>query len=258
MLHRNEQDMMNRNEQLLINTVKMFVQLRQNLERVRTLTYMTLKREKLKKQVLVNNSHEIFLKQVEYLKKYSSGSPTTSSASSSSSTTTPSAIKSLSNNVLQQKSINTIGGSSSSSSCSSTTINNHTSPNGTNNNANTITTSINSRLREILQLKNRSCIYDYPELWSMSRSKSGRLQRTSDVGVESRNVSPNASCRSSSSNRLKRLRSASKRGVSVVSSTASISTQATSTKCQKSTLRQSQFVNKIKNKYKSIKLNKKK
>ncbi len=197
MIHRNEQDLMNRNEHLLINTVKMFVQLRQDLERVRNLTYMTLKREKLKKQIFTY-SHEIFLKQVDYLKRY--GTATSSPALS----------------VLQQKSINTISLPATSNSAVSSS-------------------SINSRLREIMQTKSRDCIYDFPELWS------ARHQHKHNASLQSNET--NESSLSEPPKKVACLRKPSSRKTKFKRS------QVTS---------RSEFVNKIKNKYKSIKLNKKK
>ncbi|RNA01110.1 Jade-3 isoform X3 [Brachionus plicatilis] len=70
MMHRHEQDLINRNERKLISQVKMFINLRQDLERVRNLSYMVVKREKCKKQYFQLNQ-TLFHRQVEYLSKYS-------------------------------------------------------------------------------------------------------------------------------------------------------------------------------------------
>lgn len=65
-----EQDLLNRSEHQLIARVKMFVKLRQDLEKVRNLCYMTVKREKLKKQLFEINQH-LFEKQADYIARYS-------------------------------------------------------------------------------------------------------------------------------------------------------------------------------------------
>lgn len=214
MAHRNEQDLMNRNEHSLINTVKMFVQLRQDLERVRNLSYMCLKREKCKRQVNVLN-HEIFLKQVDYLNRYGN-----SAAANSASNT----------NVLQQKSINSIASSSISSQATTSS-----SPSTTN--------SINSRLREILQTKLKGCIYDFPEFWSNKKHKYGLNESSSSeksVAVKRSITSVVSTSRSSTSSKRP------------------IESNAKKTKFSSARLRSgkvsvsSEFVNKIKNKYKSI------
>ena len=106
MMHRNEQDLINRNERKLISQVKLFINLRQDLERVRNLSYMVVKREKLKKQYFQLNQ-TLFHKQIEYLNKYSTQVSDTRSA----------------------------------------------------------------RVKDILQLKNENSIYDYPEYWSINKSK---------------------------------------------------------------------------------------
>ncbi|CAF0817225.1 unnamed protein product [Brachionus calyciflorus] len=115
MMHRNEQDLINRNERMLISQVKLFINLRQDLERVRNLSYMVIKREKFKKQYF-QLSQSLFHKQVEYLNKYST-------------------------NDLRS------GG----------------------------------RLKEILQIKNESSIYDYPEFWlpNKKKSKKSKISKTS-------------------------------------------------------------------------------
>ena len=182
----------------------MFVQLRQDLERVRNLSYMTLKREKLKKQVF-SYSHEIFLKQVDYLKRYGNSAAALAAAAASSTSTT---------NVLQSKSINTINSNLAATSSSASNIS------SSNNN-------INSRLREILQIKNRECLYDFPELWSLtSQSRRKKFLSGSDSTVISS---------------IRRPPSRKKKVVKRAPIT-----------------QRSEFVNKIKNKYKSIKLNRQK
>jgi hypothetical protein len=188
MMHRNEQDVMNRNEQMLLNSVKSFVQLRQDLERVRTLTYMTAKREKLKKQIFALN-HDIFLKQVDYMNKYASATLPTET------------------NVLRQKSINTNNQCTSSSSSSKST-------------------TMNSRLREILQTKNKECIYDYPELWSLSRVSASKRKKPTVSDESSKKFKPKINTKIFSNGDIK-----------------------------KKTASKTEFVNKIKNKYKTIKLN---
>ena len=65
-----ETDLLNRSEHLMIARIKMFHNLRQNLERLRTLSYMVIKREKLKKQLNETNQR-LFEKQSDYLCKYS-------------------------------------------------------------------------------------------------------------------------------------------------------------------------------------------
>ena len=83
-----EQDLLNRSEHQLIARVKMFVKLRQDLEKVRNLCYMTVKREKLKKQLFEINQH-LFEKQADYIARYSNSlslnlaQPSVSSAGSS-------------------------------------------------------------------------------------------------------------------------------------------------------------------------------
>jgi hypothetical protein len=213
MNHRNEQDLMNRNEHLLISTVKMFVQLRQDLERVRNLTYMTLKREKLKKQIFTY-THDIFLKQVDYMKRYSS------------------TAHSPGPSVLQQKSINTINSSNlpttTATSSSSSAV------------AAATTSSINSRLREIMQTKSRGCIYDFPELWSTNHRHQGKH----NMSLQSNET--NESSVSEPPSKVACIRKPPPRKTKfkkVVHPTGSA---------------RSEFVNRIKNKYKSIKLNKKK
>lgn len=68
-----ETDLLNRSEHLMIARIKMFHNLRQNLERLRTLSYMVIKREKLKKQLNETNQR-LFEKQADYLCKYQSSS----------------------------------------------------------------------------------------------------------------------------------------------------------------------------------------
>jgi hypothetical protein len=96
-----EQDLLNQSERMLVSRIRMFVNLRQDLERVRNLCYMIVKREKLKRQ-LFDIKNSLFEKQCDYLLKYS----------------------------------------------------------------NTLPLGRSGRLKEILQVKNEQCVYDYPELWN--------------------------------------------------------------------------------------------
>ena len=77
-----ETDLLNRSEHLMIARIKMFHNLRQNLERLRTLSYMVIKREKLKRQLNETNQR-LFEKQADYLCKYSNQTVTASSNSTS-------------------------------------------------------------------------------------------------------------------------------------------------------------------------------
>jgi hypothetical protein len=63
------EDLMNQSERLLNARIKMFIHLRQDLERVRNLCYMVIKREKLKKTYFQINTN-IFYKQCEFIQKY--------------------------------------------------------------------------------------------------------------------------------------------------------------------------------------------
>jgi hypothetical protein len=244
MFHRNEQDLMNRNEHLLINTVKMFVQLRQDLERVRNLTYMTLKREKLKKQIFTYNN-EIFLKQADYLKRYSTSGGIIS----------PAPATSAFASVLQQKSMNTINSPASSNSLAAVITAASSSV------ASGATHSINSRLREILQTKQRACIYDFPELWSLSSTTAHqRLHGVASLAeAASLHSSISSSLPVSSESRVTTRRSlaASSTASSRKTTVAKVGSTAKFKAGQNASSR-SEFVNRIKNKYKAIKLNKKK
>ena len=66
-----EEDLMNQSERLLNARIKMFIHLRQDLERVRNLCYMVIKREKLKKRYFQLKTN-IFYKQSEFIQKYGS------------------------------------------------------------------------------------------------------------------------------------------------------------------------------------------
>lgn len=68
-VYRSEQDLINRNERLLIAKIRMFIHLRQDLERVRNLCYMVAKREKLKTQ-FYKLKQTLFGKQVDYINRY--------------------------------------------------------------------------------------------------------------------------------------------------------------------------------------------
>jgi hypothetical protein len=67
-VYRSDQDLINRNERLIISKIRQFVHLRQDLERVRTLCYMVVKREKLKTQFF-KHKQQLFGKQIEYINR---------------------------------------------------------------------------------------------------------------------------------------------------------------------------------------------
>jgi hypothetical protein len=69
LIPKQDEDLMNQSERILNARIKMFIHLRQDLERVRNLCYMVMKREKFKKK-LINIKQAIFYKQAEFLTKY--------------------------------------------------------------------------------------------------------------------------------------------------------------------------------------------
>ena len=71
LVHKADEDLMNQSEKLLNARIKMFIHLRQDLERVRNLCYMVIKREKLKKKFFQLKTN-IFYKQCEFIQKYGS------------------------------------------------------------------------------------------------------------------------------------------------------------------------------------------
>ena len=72
----------NQSERFLISRIKSFVKLRQDLEKVRNLCYMVIKREKLKLQFIEINQ-QLCKKQADYLVRYSVNSPNQASPTSS-------------------------------------------------------------------------------------------------------------------------------------------------------------------------------
>ena len=128
-----EEDLSNQSERMLVAKVRMFILLRQNLERVRTLTYMVVKREKLKRQFFEIN-HQLFEKQAEYLSKYASN--------------------------MHHSILSTLSTTSASNSVPMAT----TSP-STSGQSGPAAAARSGRIRDILQIKNENCIYDYPALW---------------------------------------------------------------------------------------------
>ncbi len=64
-----DEDLMNQSERILNARIKMFIHLRQDMECVRNLCYMIVKREKLKTKLL-NAKNALFHKQAEFLSKY--------------------------------------------------------------------------------------------------------------------------------------------------------------------------------------------
>jgi len=85
-----ETDLLNRSEHLMIARIKMFHNLRQNLEKLRTLSYMVVKREKLKRQLNETNQR-LFEKQADYLCKYSNQTVTATVYSTSNPSLDPTA-----------------------------------------------------------------------------------------------------------------------------------------------------------------------
>ena len=85
----------NQSERFIASRIRVFVKLRQDLEKVRNLCYMVTKREKLKLQFIEINQ-QLLKKQVDYLSKYSINptSAQSSSTPSSSSTSTSSTMRS--------------------------------------------------------------------------------------------------------------------------------------------------------------------
>jgi hypothetical protein len=69
LIPKQDEDLMNQSERILNARIKMFIHLRQDLERVRNLCYMVMKREKFKKKLL-NCKQALFYKQAEFLTKY--------------------------------------------------------------------------------------------------------------------------------------------------------------------------------------------
>jgi hypothetical protein len=78
----------NQSERFIASRIRIFVKLRQDLEKVRNLCYMVTKREKLKLQFIETNQ-QLLKKQVDYLTKYSIN-PTAQSSSTASSSSTSS------------------------------------------------------------------------------------------------------------------------------------------------------------------------
>ena len=110
---------------------------RHDLERLRNLCYLVTKREKQKRQYYELN-RQCFQKQVEYLNKYKShtGAPECSPSSNS--------FQTFSNPKQ----------------------NNHSH---TTNNIALPTQRTTYRIRDILQVKNENCLYDFPEKWSVTK-----------------------------------------------------------------------------------------
>jgi hypothetical protein len=129
-----ETDLLNRSEHLMIARIKMFHSLRQNLEKLRTLSYMVVKREKLKRQLNETNQR-LFEKQADYLCKYSNQTVVVA-ATPSVFTTNPSQ--------------NLVVNNTSSLSTSPLTR--------------------RGRFSDKLQIKNEQCIYDFPELWLLNEN----------------------------------------------------------------------------------------
>jgi hypothetical protein len=69
LIPKQDEDLMNQSERILNARIKMFIHLRQDLERVRNLCYMVMKREKFKKK-LIHVKQAVFYKQAEFLAKY--------------------------------------------------------------------------------------------------------------------------------------------------------------------------------------------
>jgi hypothetical protein len=67
-VYRSDQDLINRSERLLISKIREFIQLRQSLEKVRNLCYMTVKRERMKNSFF-RLKQQIFNKQIEYINR---------------------------------------------------------------------------------------------------------------------------------------------------------------------------------------------
>ena len=130
-----ETDLLNRSEHLMIARIKMFHSLRQNLEKLRTLSYMVVKREKLKRQLNETNQR-LFEKQADYLCKYSNQIVAVA--------TTPSVFTA---NPSQNPVVNNTSSSLS------------TSP-----------LTRRGRFSDKLQIKNEQCIYDFPELWLLNEN----------------------------------------------------------------------------------------
>ena len=132
MSSRNVDDLMNQTENVLTMRKSMFMNLRLDLERLRNLCYLVSRREKQKRQYNEIN-RECFSKQVEYLNKYKAN---TGNYQLQSEPTEPTNPNMLVNHALQLVQRNTF------------------------------------RIRDILQVKNEYCLYDFPEKWTEKFSQS--------------------------------------------------------------------------------------
>lgn len=126
MSSRNVDDLMNQTENILTMRKNMFMNLRLDLERLRNLCYLVSRREKQKRQYNEIN-RGCFSKQVEYLNKYKAN---TGNHQLQAEPTEPVSPNLLMNHALQLAQRNTF------------------------------------RIRDILQVKNEYCLYDFPEKWS--------------------------------------------------------------------------------------------
>ncbi len=135
-----ETDLLNRSEHLMIARIKMFHSLRQNLEKLRTLSYMVVKREKLKRQLNETNQR-LFEKQADYLCKYSNQTVVVGAGAGA----TPSVF-------TTNPSQNPVVNNTSSSLLSTSPL------------------TRRGRFSDKLQIKNEQCIYDFPELWLLNEN----------------------------------------------------------------------------------------